>query len=184
MAAAPSPGFCLWFTGLPSSGKSTLAAALAQALAEQGTHCQILDSDALRKRLLPEAGYSDEERARFYDLIVFLAELLTRNGVNVLIAATAPRQAQRDAARTALTRFAEVYVRCAPSVCRARDPKGLWAQAAAGEIAHLPGAGAPYEAPVAPDLTLDTAVETLEESLVRLLKAVDAWGFVWARCGF
>ncbi|MFN2243769.1 MAG: adenylyl-sulfate kinase, partial [Anaerolineae bacterium] len=118
------PGFALWLTGLPSSGKTTLAHALRRLLAERGIAVQILDSDELRRRLTPNPTYSAEERDWFYNIVTFLAELLTANGVNVLIAATASRQAYRQAARERIARLAEVYVECPPDVCRARDPKG------------------------------------------------------------
>lgn len=150
-------GFAIWLTGLPSAGKSTLARAIAAQLPAQGIDVQILDSDELRARLIPNPTYTADERDWFYDLIVFLAQLLTRNGVNVIIAATGHRRAYRDAARAQIARFGEVYVACPPAVCRARDPKELWAQADRGEVRGLPGADVPYEAPVAPEATVDSA---------------------------
>ena len=171
------PGFALWLTGLPSSGKTTLAHALRRLLAERGIAVQILDSDELRRRLTPNPTYSAEERDWFYGIITFLAELLTTNGVNVLIAATAARRAYRQAARERIPRFAEVHVECAPEVCRARDPKGLWQRADRGEITNLPGAGVPYEAPDAPEARVDTARHSAEAAAHRVLKQLDARGF-------
>jgi adenylylsulfate kinase len=175
---APEAGFALWFTGLPGAGKSALAEALAMELKERNLPVEILDSDALRARLMPKAGYGDAARDRFYDLIVFLAELLTRHGINVLIAATAPRRAYRDAARAALPRFAEVYVACAPEVCRARDPKDLWARSDAGEIQNLPGAGAVYEAPLAPEFHVHSDRQSIGEELAALRKGMAALGMI------
>jgi adenylylsulfate kinase len=175
MTTAKQPGFALWLTGLPSSGKTTLARAVSQRLAAQGSGAQLLDSDELRRKLTPQPSYSEAERDWFYGMIVFLAELLTNNGVNVIIAATAPLRAYREAARERLARFAEVYVVCPPEVCRARDPKGLWQKADAGEIKTLPGAGAAYEAPLSPELSVNTAeasVETAAAQIWRYLEEV------------
>jgi adenylylsulfate kinase len=172
------PGFALWLTGLPSSGKTSLAQALSRLLHERGITVQILDSDELRHRLTPKPTYSLEERDWFYDIIAFLAELLAANGVNVLIAATAPRRAYRQAARERIDRFAEVYVECPPEVCRARDPKGLWARADRGEIATLPGEGTPYEAPDAPEVRVDTARFSAEEAAHCVQRQLDRAGFL------
>jgi adenylylsulfate kinase len=178
MPGAIRPGFAIWLTGLPSSGKTTLAHALSRLLAEQGIAVQILDSDELRRRLAPTPTYSAEERDWFYDIITFLAELLTTNGVNVLIAATASRRAYRQAARERIVRFAEVHVECPPKVCRARDPKGLWERVDRGEITNLPGAGAPYEAPDAPEARVDTACYSAAEAARRILRGLDDRGFL------
>jgi adenylylsulfate kinase len=173
-------GFAIWLTGLPSSGKTTLAHALVRLLHERGIAVQILDSDELRRRLTPNPTYSAEERDWFYDIITFLAELLTTNGVNVLIAATASRRAYRQAARERIPRFAEVYVECPPGVCRARDPKGLWERVDRAEITNLPGAGAPYEAPDAPEARVDTARYSAEAAARHTLRRLDAQGFLEA----
>ena len=100
-------GFAIWLTGLPSAGKSTLAQALARHLAGEGIAVQILDSDELRQTLTPQASYTPAERRWFYDVLVYIAGLLTDNGVNVLIAATGPRRSVRQAGRERLARFAE-----------------------------------------------------------------------------
>jgi adenylylsulfate kinase len=173
MPGAVRPGFAIWLTGLPSSGKTTLAQALSRLLHERGIAVQILDSDDLRRRLTPNPTYSADDRDWFYDTIAFLAELLTANGVNVLIAATASRQAYRQAAREQIGRFAEVHVECPPEVCRIRDPKGLWERADKGEIANLPGAGMPYEAPDAPEVRVDTARHSAEAAACRILRQLD-----------
>ena len=177
MPGAFRPGFAIWLTGLPSSGKTTLAHALSRLLNERGIAVQILDSDELRHRLTPTPTYSAEERDWFYDIITFLAELLTTNGVNVLIAATASRRSYRQAARERIGRFAEVYVECPPEVCRARDPKGLWDRVDRSEITNLPGDGAPYEAPDAPEARVDTARYSAEVAAHRILKQLDGQGF-------
>jgi adenylylsulfate kinase len=178
MLRRSQPGFAIWLTGLPSSGKTTLAHALRRLLAERDIEVQLLDSDDLRRKLTPDPIYSDEERDWFYDMVTFLAGLLTDNGVNVLIAATAPRQAYREAARDRIAQFAEVYVHCSPEECRVRDPKGLWARADRGEIATLPGAGAPYEPPENPEVRVDTVHLSVEEAARRILHRLDEWAFL------
>lgn len=176
--SAPAPGFAVWLTGIPSSGKTTLAQAVAPALAARGIHTQLLDSDELRRQLTPEPTYTPAERAWFYATLAWLATLLTTNGVNVLIAATAPRRAYRDAAREQIARFAEVWVRCKLESCQTRDPKGLWAKAARGEIDSLPGAGAVYERPLAPELILDTDRLTVAEAAARLVEQLHTRRFL------
>lgn len=164
-----SPGFVLWLTGVPSSGKTTLGRMLCEQLEEQGFVVQLLDSDELRTVLTPELSYSRQERDWFYSVIVYLAGLLADNGVNVIIAATGARRAYRDAARKRLVRFAEVYVQCAPAVCRERDPKGLWEKVARGEISGLPGADEPYEEPPAPEALVDTGETSADEAAAEVL---------------
>jgi adenylylsulfate kinase len=172
------PGFALWLTGLPSSGKTTLAHALSRLLATRGVAVQVLDSDELRQWLTPDPTYAPEERDWFYSVVTYLAALLTDNGVNVLIAATAPRREYRQAARQRIARFAEVYVECPPAVCRARDPKGLWRCADAGQVTALPGAGAPYEPPTAPEARVDTAVTGVAEAAGYILAKLEAQGLL------
>ena len=162
------PGFALWLTGLSASGKTTLARALSQQLATQDISVQLLDSDELRQKLTPQPTYSAAERDWFYEMIVFLTELLTDNGVNVIIAATAPRRAYREAARNRLAHFVEVYVDCPLEVCRGRDPKGLWQQADSGQIATLPGVGVAYEPPLAPELSVNTAEQSVATAVARI----------------
>jgi adenylylsulfate kinase len=171
-------GFAMWLTGLPSSGKTTLTHALSGLLRERGIAVQILDSDELRRRLTPNPAYSDEERDWFYDTITFLAELLTANGVNVVIAATASRQVYRQRARDRIARFAEVHVVCSPEVCRTRDPKGLWERTDRGEITNLPGSGAAYEAPCAPEAAVDTDRHSPQAAAQRILRRLDRRGFL------
>lgn len=171
------PGFAIWLTGLPSSGKTTLAHVLSDLLLERGVAVQVLDSDELRRRLTPNPTYSPEERDWFYDVVTFLAELLTDNGVNVLVAATASLRAYRRVARARIGRFAEVYLDCSPEVCRARDSKGLWKRADMGEISALPGLGTPYEPPESPDVRVDTVRLSSEAAAHQILHQLDEQKF-------
>lgn len=146
-------GVVAWLTGLPSSGKSTLAAKAAAALRARGVSCVVLDGDEVRGRIRPTPGYDDAGRDAFYETLAGLAGYLATQGAIVLVPATAHRRAFRDRARALAPRFLEVFVDTPPEVCHARDAKGLYAAAASdGNRGSLPGAGARYEAPDAPDL--------------------------------
>jgi adenylylsulfate kinase len=171
------PGFAIWLTGLPSSGKTSLAHALSRLLARQGWRVQILDSDTLRHRLTPHPTYGSEERDWFYSVVAFLAGLLTDNGVNVILSATAPRRLYRAQARSRINRFAEVYLDCPPEVCQQRDSKGLWERALKGEITTLPGVGVPYEPPETPEVRVDTACLSAEDAASQVLRELVARGF-------
>lgn len=177
MSGGKDPGRAIWLTGLPSSGKTTLAQALAQRLADRGIAVQILDSDDVRRVLTPQPTYTAEERDWFYEVLVFIAGLLVDNGVDVIIAATGPYRRYRRAARERLPHFAEIHVDCPRYVCRERDPKGLWAQAEAGAIDTLPGAGAPYEAPAAPEVRVNTAEGSPAETAQEILAELDRQRF-------
>ena len=178
MSTYVQPGFAIWLTGLPSSGKTTVAHALSDLLAERGIAVQVLDSDELRTRLTPNPHYSPQERDWFYAMVTFLAELLTQNGANCLIAATASRRAYREAARRRIKRFAEVYVDCPPAVCQERDPKGLWQRAHKREIDALPGFGSPYEPPESPDVRVDTGGRlSAKDAAQDILSQLDSKGF-------
>ena len=150
-------GFAIWLTGLPASGKSTLANLLAQALIKLGLQVQVLDSDELRRVLTPEPTYEAEERRWFYQAITFIGKLLTQNQVNVIFAATAHRRAYRCRASQDFQRFLEIYVKCPVEVCMQRDQKGLYHKAMSGVIDNLPGVQQLYEEPTAPAIVVDTA---------------------------
>ena len=169
-----APGFAIWLTGLPASGKTTLAQALAEVLKTRDVPVQLLDSDEVRTALTPEPTYSQAERDQFYRSLAYMGHLLARNGVNVIIAATAHRQQYRDAARESIKAFYEVYLQCSLATCRERDPKGIYARAEAGDITRVPGIQVPYEAPVAPELVLDCEARTVEESVRQLLALLQA----------
>jgi len=163
-------GFAVWLTGLPASGKTTLGVALAANLKERGIPVQILDSDELRRVLTPQPAYTQQERDWFYRTMAYVGELLTQNGINVIFAATANRRLHRDKARQAIERFVEVYVRCSLETCMARDQKGIYEKALAGQATTVPGLQVPYEPPEAPEVTVDTEQQTPVEG-VRQIEA-------------
>ena len=158
-------GWCVWVTGLPGSGKSVIAQALLDKLRDMGVHAQIVSSDMLRKVVTPKPTYSEEERDMVYAAIVLVAKLLTQNGVNVIIDATANRQRYRDKARKEIPLFMEAYIRCPLEVCIKREtergktfyaPKEIYKKAFEGESATVPGIGATYEEPQNPEVTVDS----------------------------
>jgi adenylylsulfate kinase len=128
MPEGVQPGFAIWLTGLPSSGKTAIARALKYFFLERGVVVQVLDYDELRQRMIPRPTQSPEEEDPFYNMIIFIAGLLTDNGVNVIIAVAAPRRTHRDKDRDRIQRFAEVYLECPQDVCQDRDSKWRWQQ--------------------------------------------------------
>jgi len=142
----------VWFTGLPASGKTTLAGRVQKVLAACRRPAVLLDSDALRPLLAPGLDYEVEDRAAFYCRLAELAAQLARQDLVVLVAATAPLRVHREAARARAPAFAEVYLDVSRQECEARDPKGLYASARSGGAPFLPGIGAAYEPPEHPDI--------------------------------
>ena len=161
----------LWFTGLSGSGKSTLAHAVEQALYDKGCRTIVLDGDNIRHGLDTTLGFSPEDREENIRRIGEVAKLFTQAGVIALTAFISPYRADRDKARELLNdgEFVEVYLKCAVDVCESRDVKGLYKKARAGEIKEFTGISAPYEEPLNPELVIDTAAETLEESTRKVL---------------
>ncbi len=147
-------GAVVWFTGLPASGKSTLAERVFRHLRNSGRAVVLLDSDALRT-VLGSHGYGPEARDAFYASLAGLAAMLASQDLTVLVAATAPHRAHRDAARSRAPRFVEVWVKTPLEECEARDPKGLYARALAEPDNQLPGVGVAYEPPEAPEVIAD-----------------------------
>lgn len=163
-------GAVVWFTGLPSSGKSTLAGRVAAALRARSVAVCVLDGDAVRAAVTPPFGYDDLSRDRFYATLSALAVLLADQGLVVLVPATAHRRSFRARCRSAAPRFVEVFVAVDPAVARARDARGLYAAQAHGRVAQLPGADAAFEAPESPEVTAaggrdDTAVAAVLRAL-------------------
>jgi adenylylsulfate kinase len=144
----------VWITGLPSSGKSTFARALADDLGHAGVPCCILDGDDVRRAVAPTLGYTAGERDAFYETLARLAALIAGQGLVVLVAATAHLRRYRARARELAPSFFEVWMDTPVDECRRRDSKGLYAFAESGQESHVPGAGVDYEVPLAPDLVV------------------------------
>jgi adenylylsulfate kinase len=165
------PGATLWFTGLPSSGKSTIAYALADRLTAEGRRIQVLDGDEVRPHLSGGLGYGREDRDVNVRRIGWVARLLASHGVVVLVPVIAPYAAARDAVRddhtVAGVAYGEVFVSTSLEVSEARDVKGLYARARRGELTGLTGVDDPYERPLAPELVIDTAWVDLRTAVER-----------------
>jgi len=171
-------GFTVWFTGLPSAGKSTLARLLENALVQRGRRVEVLDGDEVRQRLSRGLGFSKEDRDENIRRIAYVAKLITRCGGVAIACAISPYRALREEARGEIGSFVEVYVKCALDVCISRDVKGLYAKALRGEIPAFTGVSDPYEEPLAPELTLETDREPPEASLARILQRLEALGYL------
>jgi adenylylsulfate kinase len=182
-SAAPSPydrGVTVWFTGLPSAGKSTVANGLAERLRADGHRVEVLDGDAVRPHLSAGLGYSRADRDANVARIGWVASLLARQGVKVLAAVVSPYADARDLVRSLhaddATPFVEVHVSTPLEVCAERDVKGLYARAAAGELTGMTGVDDPYEPPAAPEVVVPTHALALDDAIEVVHTALRAKG--------
>ncbi|HSK57632.1 MAG TPA: adenylyl-sulfate kinase [Actinomycetospora sp.] len=166
-------GATVWLTGLPSAGKSTIAGGVAARLRVERCGVEVLDGDVIRENLSRGLGYSREDRATNIRRIGFVAEMLARNGVIVLVAAIAPHADVREAVRAthtqAGTTFVEVYVSTPVEVAGERDVKGLYARQRAGEVQGLTGVDDAYEVPESPDLEIPSHEQSVDDSVELLV---------------
>ena len=146
--------FAVWITGLPASGKSTVAARLSQQIRERGSDIVVLESDVLRKIFSSHPRYDEQDREYFYRSLAFIGRVLTEQGISVIFDATANLRAYRDRAREQITRFIEVFVDSPLETCIRRDPKGIYQKGRTGEATAVPGLQAPYEPPEFPDVVV------------------------------
>ncbi|MGD0074166.1 MAG: adenylyl-sulfate kinase [Candidatus Binataceae bacterium] len=171
-------GFTLWFTGLSGAGKSTLANLVAEELKQRGHRVEILDGDEVRTHLSKGLGFSKEDRDTNIRRIGYVCKLLSRNGVIAISAAISPYREIRDEVRRSHNRFFEVFVRCTIDKLVERDVKGLYEKALKGEIKSFTGVSDPYEEPHNPELIVDSSLETVEQSLEKLIGALERLEFV------
>jgi adenylyl-sulfate kinase len=175
----PQRGFTVWFTGLSGAGKTTIADAIEPLLRERGiTRLEKLDGDVVRTHLSKGLGFSKEDRDTNIRRIGWVAEVLTRNGVCVLASAISPYREIRDEVRSNVGNFVEVYVECSIEELTRRDVKGLYEKALKGEIANFTGVSDPYEAPVNPDVKVNSETEDLHESVAKVLSKLEELGFL------
>jgi adenylyl-sulfate kinase len=174
----PSRGFVVWFTGLPSAGKSTLARGLEKQLAGRGRRVEVLDGDEVRLRLTKGLGFTRADRDENIRRIAYVAGLLARNGVVAITAAISPYREVREEVRAEIGDFVEVYVDCPVEECIRRDVKGLYRRALRNEIQNFTGVSDPYEPPRNPEVVVETHGETPEQSLDKIVTALERLGFL------
>lgn len=162
-------GKVLWFTGLSGAGKTTTAACVKTRLQELGRRVELLDGDELRQTICKGLGFTREERLENVRRIVYVAGLLAKHGVDVLVSAITPYREMRAHARKTLPGYVEIYVQCPLEECERRDVKGLYAKARRGELGHFTGISDPFEAPPSPDMTICTATASLEANTDAIL---------------
>ena len=173
-------GFTLWFTGLSGAGKTTISEIVERELRQRGRRVEVLDGDIVRTNLSKGLGFDREDRNINVLRIGFVANLLTRNGVAVIVSAISPYKEARDQVRRRIIDFVEVFVSCPLEVCAKRDVKGLYKKAFAGEIERFTGVSDPYEPPAAPDLVLKTDEEEPQESARKVIEKLEYFGYLWS----
>ncbi|MEK7269331.1 MAG: adenylyl-sulfate kinase [Planctomycetota bacterium] len=173
-------GFTVWFTGLPCSGKTTLARRLEKALLEKGRVSSVLDGDEVRERICKGLGFSKEGRDENIRRISFVAREVTKTGGAAIACAISPYKALRAAARAEIGNFIEVFADCPVKVCATRDVKGMYKKAFAGEIKNFTGVDDPYEAPENPEVRVRTDQESEEACVEKILAKLRALGYLSA----
>ena len=176
-------GFTLWFTGLSGAGKSTLSNLLAEELRGRGLNVEILDGDEVRTNLSKGLGFSKEDRDTNIKRIGYVCKLLTRNGVIAISAAISPYREVRDYNREQIGNFVEVYVECSIEELTRRDVKGLYKKALAGEIKNFTGISDPYEAPLKPEIAVNSGTQSVQESLKAILHYLEQQGWIAKTAG-
>ncbi|NJN72811.1 MAG: adenylyl-sulfate kinase [Limnothrix sp. RL_2_0] len=171
-------GVTVWFTGLSGAGKTTISQVIARRLKEAGCKLEVLDGDIVRTNLTKGLGFSKEDRDENIRRIGFVSQLLTRNGVIVLVSAISPYRDIREEVRGRIGDFVEVYVNAPLVECEKRDVKGLYQRARAGEIKGFTGIDDPYEAPENPEVECRTDLEELEESIEKVMGKLTELGYI------
>jgi adenylyl-sulfate kinase len=171
-------GFTLWFTGLPCSGKSTLARKVEETLLERGVNCEVLDGDEVRDNLSKGLTFSKEDRDINIRRIGWVCKLLARNGAIAIGAAISPYKAIRDEIREQHERFVEVYVKAPIDILKDRDVKGMYKKALAGEIKNFTGVSDPYEEPDNPEIVAETDKETVDESAHKIIRTLELMNYI------
>ena len=172
-------GFTVWFTGWSGSGKTTLAMALEKELKARGVaFVQRLDGDIVRQDLTHDLGFTKKDRDENIRRVTFVAQVLSNNGVVTLVSFISPYRASRVKAREKCANFVEVFVDCPKEALVERDVKGLYKKAIAGEIPNFTGISDPYEPPQSPEVTVNTATQTLDESLAAILVFLESHNLI------
>jgi adenylylsulfate kinase len=172
-------GFVVWMEGLSGAGKTTLSREVAKRLRTGGWKVEVLDGDEVRQMFSPELGYSRKDREFHARRVSYVARMLARNGVAVLVAMITPYETSRQAARAGVgVPFTEVWLSCPMEVCRTRDPKGLYHKADSGAMQKMTGVDDPFEEPLNPELVVDTATSNVDESTRQILGHLAERGWI------
>ncbi len=171
-------GFVVWMTGLSGAGKTTVALEMLRQLDGRNLRLERLDGDVVRESLTRDLGFSAEDRAKNIERVTFVAKLLSRNGVGCICSFISPYQNVRDHVRAETTNFLEVFVDAPLEVVMARDVKGMYKKAIAGEIPNFTGISDPFEAPANPDIHLRTDQETPVESAGKIIAELEKRGLI------
>jgi adenylylsulfate kinase len=171
-------GVTIWFTGLSGAGKTTISSAVETKLRSAGLPVEVLDGDIVRENLTKGLGFSKEDRDENIRRIGFVAHLLTRHGVIVLVSAISPYREIREEVRGKIGDFMEIFVNAPLTVCEGRDVKGLYKRARAGEIKGFTGIDDPYEPPAKPEVECRTDLEELEESVAKVFAKLEQLGYL------
>jgi adenylylsulfate kinase len=178
MAQREQPAFAVWITGLPASGKSTVAAQLSRQLGDRGIDVEVLESDELRKIFSTQPRYDEQDREYFYRSMAFIGRVLTDHGIAVIFDATANLRRYRDQARQQISQFIEVYIDSPLETCIQRDPKGIYLKGRKGEATSVPGLQAPYEPPQLPDVIIHGDRDNPTEAAGRIVQTLISKGLV------
>lgn len=181
MTNTQHPGWVLWMSGLSGAGKTTIALELDKHLRARGVRTERLDGDVVREGLTRDLGFSKEDRQKNIERVTFVAKLLSRNHVGVVCSFISPYQAMRDHVRSEVTNYIEAYIDAPLEVVEARDVKGWYKKARAGEVQNFTGINDPFEPPTAPDIHIRTDQLSLEESVAKILAYLEAHGFIPAQ---
>jgi adenylyl-sulfate kinase len=168
-----APGATLWFTGLPASGKSTIAREVHRRLLERGVPSELLDGTEVRESLSRGLGFSHDDREEHLRRIGYVAKLLSRNGVIAICAAVSPYRATRDEIRRNTANFVEIFVECPIDVAERRDQEGVYARARRGEIPEFTGISAPYEPPTAAEVHIRSDQESVDAAALKVMHTLE-----------
>ena len=171
-------GFCLWLTGLPSAGKTTIGKALAPKLRARGWNVELLDGDEIRQGLSADLGFDRKAREMHAARVTYVAKVLARNGVIPIVTLISPYRSSRERARADIGRFVEVYISTPLAVCEERDVKGLYKKAREGKIKEMTGIDDPYEPPEHPDILVDTVHADPDQSAEHIVASLERTGFL------
>jgi adenylylsulfate kinase len=176
--SSASSSFVIWLTGLPSSGKTTIATALKPKLNRLGINSEILDGDIMRRELSPDLGFTKQDRYTHVRKVIYICKLLSKNGIISIVTIVSPDVEIRNFVRSQLGGLIEVYVKCSLDTCIKRDCKGLYKKALNGEMVNLIGLQDPYEEPSRPEVLANTEQESLDEITDKIISKLKELGLL------